>query len=243
MTEFSEMVVIITGAANGQGAAEARLIASKGGCVVLTDIDEAGEDVAHSIGRNAAFIKHDVTSQADWSRVVAESISRFGQIDALVNNAGLFRTNPIQDAAPPEFETMYQVNQLGPFLGMKAVIPHMIERLEGSIVNVASIGGLGGFANEFSYCTSKWALRGMSRCAARDLSSFGIRVNSVMPGPIDTKMLGEYSADEKVSWAASVPLGRLGKAEEVAEAVAFLACKNSSFVTGAELVVDGGLMA
>jgi len=243
MGVLSGRVAIITGGAKGQGKAEARLFARNGCNVVLTDVDNSGEKVAADIGGSAKFISHDVSNRDDWIRVIEQTTNHFGEVDILVNNAAIFTANPIQETSAEQFEQHYRINQLGAFLGMQAVIPQMRKRKRGSIINISSVGGLRGWPGEFSYCTTKWALRGMTRCAAADLGAFGIRVNSVHPGPINTTMLEDISGAEKSKFTSMVPLDRFGNPEEVAELVLFLASDRASYINGAEIAVDGGMVA
>lgn len=243
MGELSGQIAIITGAASGQGEAEACLFAEHGCSVVLTDINLKGRDVAARIGMAALFVEHDVSSEDSWHNVVLQASEAFGGIDVLVNNAGTYSAAPLQATSAAEFDRLYSINQRGPFLGMAAVIDSMKLRGGGVIINVSSVGGLRGFGGEFAYCTGKWAVRGMTRCAAIDLAPFGIRVNSVHPGPIDTPMVGGVSPEDKALWASNVPAGRFGQPREVAEIVAFLASKRASYMTGAEIVIDGGMTA
>lgn len=243
MSLLEDRIAIITGAASGQGASEARLFASLGCFVVLTDVREDGREVARTIGKRALFIHHDVASSAHWQEVVQATLEAFGGIDILVNNAGIYHAAPIQDTTADDFDRVYNVNQKGPFLGMAAVREPMAERGGGSIINISSVGGLRGYGGEFAYCTSKWAVRGMTKCAAIDLAPLGIRVNSVHPGPIDTPMVDNVSNEDREAWARTVPLARFGKPEEVAEMVAFLASDRARYITGAEFTVDGGMTA
>lgn len=241
MMSLAGKVAIVTGAAGGQGAAEAALLVRRGAAVLLTDIAEPDVEVLSELGDRAAFVPHDVACSTDWDRVVAEAEARFGALDILVNNAGIFVAAAIGDTSPELFERHYRVNQLGVFLGMRAVVPAMKRRGGGAIINIASVGAARGYPGEFAYCASKWAVRGMTRCAAHDLAPFGIRVNTVMPGAIDTPMLG--GMDEQGQWIDHIPLRRIGDAEEIAETVAFLASEAAQFMTGSEVVVDGGMLA
>lgn len=240
MSTLDGKVAIITGAARGQGAAEARLFAAAGARVVLTDVLD-GTDVAASIGEAAAFVRHDVTSADDWARAVGTARERFGRVDVLVNNAGLWRTAPVEEETRARFELMLQVNLVGPFLGVQAVAPAMREAGGGSIVNVSSTAGLRGIRGHAAYGASKFGLRGLTRSAALDLAADGIRVNSVHPGVVDTPMIAEIGVERGAGKAPRVPLGRAGVPEDVAGLVLFLASDASSYITGTELAVDGGL--
>jgi len=242
-SSLEDRIAIITGAASGQGAAEATLFASKGAFVLLTDIDPAGAQLARTIGQRASFIRHDVSNADDWQAVVDAALQTFGGIDILVNNAGIYHSAALQETTADDFDRLYRVNQKGPFLGMAAVCAPMAARGGGSIVNISSVAGMRGYAREFAYCAGKWALRGMTRCAAIDLAQLGIRVNSVHPGPIDTPMVGNFTQHDRDEWSQTVPLARFGEPEEVAEMVAFLASDKARYITGSEFVVDGGMVA
>jgi len=235
---LADKVVLITGAARGQGAAEAQLCAELGAQVVVTDANEAdGAALADRLGAQVSFLPLNVAVGAEWSEVVAEVVAAHGRIDVLVNNAGIYRTGPLQDWSDDGLRTMFDVNLLGPILGMRAVVPVMPER-GGSIVNIASISGMRGHAGALPYASSKWGLRGASRSAAREFASRNIRVNCVCPGAVDTPMidLAQLSLEH-------VPLPRAGTVEEVAKLVAFLASDASSYCTGSDFVVDGGATA
>lgn len=236
---LNDKVAIITGAAKGQGAAAARCFVREGARVVIADIDPAGQSLAEELGPAAAFKTLDVSSGHDWVSCVTFTQSLFGGVDILVNNAGIFWPATLEQTSVELADMHYRVNQLGPLLGMQAVLRPMRDKGGGSIVNIASIGALRGWQNELAYCSSKWALRGLSRCAAVELGREGIRVNTVLPGPIDTSMLGPDGAQ----YADHVLLGRIGRPNEIAEVVAFVASDRASFMAGAELVVDGGMVA
>jgi 3alpha(or 20beta)-hydroxysteroid dehydrogenase len=233
-------VAIITGAAGGQGEAEARLFVAEGAQVVLTDIQEKGEAVARELGGAAFFVRHDVADAGAWQLVVAETLRRFGKVDALVNNAALFNPKSFAETSAAELEQHFRVNQLGVFLGMQAVLKSMSETGNGSIINISSISGVRNIPGQFAYSASKWAVRGMTGCAAAELGRVGIRVNSVYPGLIDTPMLAGNSPETNAAYASMVPMGRMADAKEVAEVVTFLASDAASYVNGAEIAVDGG---
>ncbi|MFB7995482.1 glucose 1-dehydrogenase [Streptomyces sp. NPDC056002] len=233
-------VVVITGAGRGQGAAEAALAAAAGARVVVTDVrEEEGAEVAESLGDQGLFVRHDVADPDSWGEVVDAALGAFGRIDALVNNAALWRTAPVERETLENFEQLIRVNLLGPFLGIQAVVPAMREAGGGSVVNVSSTAGLIGIPGHAAYGSTKFGLRGLTRSSALDLAGYGIRVNSVHPGAIDTPMIAGVSGKD---WS-QLPLGRMGRPEEVGELVLFLASDASSYITGTEFTVDGGSTA
>ena len=239
-------VAIVTGAASGIGASAARALAREGARIVIADVVTAmGEEVAASCGANARYMHHDVASKASWQKVVAETEHLFGPVSVLVNNAGIIRYGMIEVHTEEDFRRVIEVNQIGVFLGMKSVIGSMRRASGGSIVNISSAAGLVGAANAVAYTASKFAVRGMTKVAAIELAADGIRVNSVHPGMIYTPMAQmDVSAEsEAVSnkMLADTPAGRWGSPDEIANMVLMLASDESSFATGAEFVVDGGL--
>lgn len=239
MGELQGRIVLITGGAHGQGAAEARSCAHAGARVVITDIDgDAASQLATEIGATAHT--HDVSSEADWERVVDTAVAEHGRIDGLVNNAGIFSPDGLMAGTVQATERIWQVNQLGVYLGMRAVVPHM--PAGSSIVNISSIGGQRGVP-AFAYAASKWAVTGMTKSAARELAPLGIRVNSVHPGIIDTDMLGQTDPDRRAALEAGTPIGRVGTVDDIVGPVLFLLGSDSSYMTGAELTVDGGIIA
>jgi 3alpha(or 20beta)-hydroxysteroid dehydrogenase len=240
---LKDKVAIITGAAGGMGATAARLFAAEGANVVVTDMNPEGAALAEELGDQALFMQHDVSDELDWSQVVTTTLQRFGRLDILVNNAGVFRPGTLQDTERSTLDLLYKVNQLSVFLGMNAVRGAMASAGGGSIINLSSCVAMRGVAGQFAYSASKWAVRGMTKCAALDLASLGIRVNSIHPGPTDTPMLNAYSAEQKAGLAAMIPLGRLGKPTDVAQVMAFLASNAASYISGAEIAVDGAVFA
>jgi NAD(P)-dependent dehydrogenase (short-subunit alcohol dehydrogenase family) len=246
-------VVLISGAARGQGAAEARLCAAEGASVVLGDVlDEEGEAVAREIAAAGGAARHvhlDISDEDDWARAVALCVREHGGLHGLVNNAAVLRTEGIQDTTRELWDQVIAVNQTGPFLGMRAAIPAMRDAGGGSIVNVSSVmawlGGEGGVAA--AYGATKGAILALSKAAAMELAPLGIRVNSLHPGAIDTPMTdvgtGEGAPLARAQMAAMSPLNRFGRSEEVAWAAVFLLSDEASFVTGSAMVVDGGYSA
>jgi len=239
-------VCIITGAAQGMGEATARLFASEGAKLVLCDVNaEKGEAVAKDLGDNAMFHKLDVSSDDDWAATVKAAQDKFGTVDVLVNNAGLVHFTPIEMLNPEDFHKILSVNTLGPILGTKHVTPVMKAAGKGSIVNISSVDGLRGANGLTCYTASKWALRGVTKCHAYELGGSGIRVNSVHPGGVDTPMGNAAGRPkEQVNQVfRRLPLGRIGDPGEIANATLFLASDEASYITGAELAVDGGWTA
>ena len=241
MGRLEGKVAIITGAAGGQGEAEARLFISEGAKVILTDINDRGAAIAEELGENALFALHDVSREAAWERVVAQAIERFAKIDVLVNNAAVYRPRSFMETDRDLMDYHYSTNQLGVFLGMKAVLGPMSDAGGGSIVNISSIAGLRATPESFAYACSKWAVRGMTKCAALDLATRGIRVNSIHPGVIDTPMLDEHPPEYRKILIDMTPCKRIGAPSEVAQAVLFLASDAASYVSGAELAVSYGI--
>ncbi|MEV6771701.1 glucose 1-dehydrogenase [Nocardia sp. NPDC051030] len=242
MADLTGKVALITGAARGQGAAEARLFVERGAKVIITDVLETeGKELAESLGDAALFVRHDVTDPESWDAAVAAGLAAFGTLNVLVNNAAIYLMKPLVETSADELERIMQVNLIGPYHGIKAVVPAMIEAGSGSIVNISSQSGLEGLSNHSAYGSSKWGLRGLSRYAALELGPNQIRVNSVYPGPIATPMV-PYLTTGPGSFP-TLPLERTGLPEEVAELVAFLASDAAAYITGAEVAVDGGLAA
>lgn len=236
-------VAVITGAGRGQGAVEARLFVAAGARVVLGDVrTQEGRALAAELGDAAVFVPHDVTDAGGWRTVTEAATASFGRLDILVNNAALWHTAPVDEETEEGFARLLRVNLLGSFLGIKAVVPALREAGGGSIVNISSTAGLRGIAGHAAYGASKFGLRGLTRSAALDLAPDRIRVNSVHPGVIDTPMvasaLGPAPGDQE---RPRVPLRRVGQPDEVARLVRFLAGDASSYITGAEFAVDGGL--
>ncbi len=246
MKRLEDKVVLITGGARGQGEAEARLFASEGAKVVVTDVlDEAGEKVASEIGAAAIYRHLDVRSEEEWARVVGEASSAFGKLDVLINNAGIVRAASLENTTLSDYMEIINVNQVGVFLGMRAVLAAMREAGGGSIVNISSNAGLEGVEGVGAYVASKWAVRGMTKTAALEFGQYGIRVNTVHPGGVDTPMLGgdELGGVDQSLAFATQPIPRVSQPIEIARVVLFLASDEASYCTGAEFAADGGRMA
>lgn len=225
------------------GAAEAQLFSNAGATVFITDVDDIeGILVAESIGPSCRYLHHDVSAEDDWASVVSQIESLHGRIDVLVNNAGIFRVMGTLETSLEDWEQLVAINQTGTFLGMRAVIPGMKARQSGSIINLSSIAGLAGTPRAPAYAATKWAVRGMTKSAALEFAPYGIRVNSVHPGLIDTRMMGELP-ETSSDLDARVPMGRQGTVDEVARMVLFLASDDASHCSGHEFVVDGALKA
>jgi 3alpha(or 20beta)-hydroxysteroid dehydrogenase len=232
-------VVLISGGAQGMGAAHARMLVDEGAKVVLGDIlDEKGEALAAELGDAVRYVHLDVTQADQWDAAVTTAVDTFGQLNVLVNNAGIVALGKIGKFDMAKWQKVIDVNLTGTFLGMQAVVEAMRAAGGGSIINVSSIEGLRGSVMVHPYVASKWAVRGLAKSAALELGKDNIRVNSVHPGFIRTPMTKHFPDD-----LVTAPLGRPGKPEEVATFVVFLASDESSFATGAEFVVDGGLVA
>jgi NAD(P)-dependent dehydrogenase (short-subunit alcohol dehydrogenase family) len=247
VSRLAGKVALISGAARGQGEAEARMFAREGAAVVLGDVrHDEGEAVAEAIreaGGRARYVPLDVTEEAGWARAVALAEQEFGRLDVLVNNAGILGRPGIMDTTREVWDRVIAVDQLGPFLGMQAAIPAMRRAGGGSIVNIASALALVGYGESVSYTAAKGALVAMTRTVAVELAPEGIRVNVVTPGVILTPMVDDARDDDlgEPQGFDVAPMLRAGLAEEVAAAVLYLASDEASFVTGATVPVDGGL--
>ena len=242
-------VALITGAARGQGAAEARLFAQEGAKVVLADVsDQEGSVVAAEIaeaGGDALYVHLDVTNEDDWDRAIQSAVSTFGKIDILVNNAGIWRRGHVLETSSEQWDLVLGVNAKGVFLGTKAAIPEMRKAGGGSIINISSTAGLVGSRTSSAYSASKGAVRIFTKSTAIQYAAEGIRANSIHPGPIDTDMGDQVwpDADSRERAVARTALARMGTPQDIAYGALYLASDESSFVTGAELVIDGGLTA
>jgi len=240
MDRLKDKIILISGGARGQGAAEARLFVAEGARVVIGDVLEAeGRRLASELGEAAVFVAQDVTREEDWDKAIGAAAA-LGGLHGVVNNAGIYQPRTLMETDAALFERHMRINQLGCFLGMKAVVPLLEQSGGGSIVNISSTAGLRGSPGAIAYSATKWALRGMTKAAAIDLAPRKIRVNSIHPGPIDTEMLKVRTPEENVQRLRLVPMKRMGTADEVASLVAFLLSDESGYVTGAEVAIDGG---
>lgn len=243
MGRLSGKIAIITGGARGMGASHVRKFVAEGAKVVFTDLNEvSGNALALELGENVKFVKQDVTNWADWENVIAETENTFGPANILVNNAGISVNKSLMEMTEEEYRKIVDINQVSVFLGMKAVVPLMQKAGGGSIINISSINGLVGGA--VGYTDTKFAVRGITKAAALQLAHLGIRVNSVHPGVIETPMVTEGDAVEVIKeFAKSIPVGRMAQPEEVTNLVLYLASDESSYSTGSEFIIDGGLTA
>ncbi len=233
--------VIITGAAQGMGAIHARQCISEGANVVLTDLQaEAGEKLASELGDQARFVPQNITSEADWDRVLDTATREFGAVHGLVNNAAIWWTKPVVEEDADKFLKMLEVNVIGTWQGIRKVAPLMREAGGGSIVNLSSIAGTRGIPEHAAYGASKWAVRGLSKVAAAELGDWNIRVNTIHPGAIEGTGMFLVPEAEHEALFAEQPLGRPGRREEVSGLLLFLLSDQSTYVTGHEHVVDGG---
>jgi 3alpha(or 20beta)-hydroxysteroid dehydrogenase len=234
-------IVVITGAAQGMGEATAMLCVKQGAHVVVTDVNvEAGKAVARELGAAAGFKRLDVAKALDWEVVVRETIDAHGRIDGLVNNAGIFFDALIEDTEEDALRHLLDIDLIGPWLGMRAVVPHMKAARRGSIVNISSVEGLVGHCGRTAYTAAKWGLRAMTKSLAMEVGPFGVRVNAVQPGAIDTPMLRTGMAGTPfVTLFPEVAMNRPGRPEEVAAATVFLISDAASYISGADLPVDG----
>jgi NAD(P)-dependent dehydrogenase (short-subunit alcohol dehydrogenase family) len=249
MKRLEGRVALITGAASGIGKATAQRLADEGAAVLVTDIQaEAGEATVKEInggGGRAAFFKHDVTSEADWEAACTRAVEEFGALDILVNNAGMGDIKPIEETTLAEWDRTVAIDQTGVFLGMKAAAAHLKESQHATVINISSIFGTsGGFGVSPAYHAAKGAVRTLTKNVALHWASDGVRVNSVHPGFIATPIL-EQSRDTPIwdGMTALTPMGRLGRPEDIAAGVAYLASDDAAFITGLELYIDGGYMA
>ena len=249
MRRLEGRVALVTGAASGIGKATAMRLAEEGAAVLITDInEEAGEATADDLrnsGAKAAFHRHDVTSESEWDSACAKAVDEFGSLDILVNNAGMGDLLTIEDTSLTDWQRTVDIDQTGVFLGMRTAAPHLKASEHASVINISSIfGASGGFGTSPAYHAAKGAVRTLTKNAALHWATTGIRVNSIHPGFIETPILSQ--AKETEFWQTMTdltPMGRLGRPEEIAAGVAYLASDDASFITGLELYIDGGYMA
>src|SRR6478609_8770348 len=249
MERLEGRVALVTGAASGIGKATARRLADEGAAVLLTDVNEAlgatTTDELRAAGATVDFLRHDVTSEADWEAAVAKAVEEFSALDVLVNNAGMGDLLPIEDTTLADWERTIAIDQTGVFLGMKTAAPQLKASGHGSVVNISSIFGTsGGFGTSPAYHAAKGAVRTLTKNVALHWATEGVRVNSIHPGFIDTPILDTARGTpfEQVMLDLT-PMGRLGRPEEIAAGVAYLASDDAAFVTGLELYIDGGYIA
>ncbi len=241
MNRFSGQVFLISGGARGLGAAQARRLVAEGAQVLIGDVlFDQGEKLAADLGSACSFQALDVTDEKQWATAVTAA-ERKGLLSGLVNNAGVLLMLPMMETSATTFEHLTRINQLGTFLGMKAVVPSLERNGSGVIVNLSSVAGLRGTPNAMAYSASKWAVRGMTKAAALELAPKNIRVNSVHPGPIDTDMMRVRGEEENNTRTQRIPMKRFGTADEVAGLVLFLLSDESRYMTGSELAIDGGI--
>lgn len=243
MARLEGKVAIITGSAQGMGAAHAKKFIEEGAKVVLTDLnEEKGNALAAELGENAIFVKQNVANEEDWKNVVAKAEEAFGPVNVLVNNAGITMAKSITDTSVEDYRKIVEINQVSVFLGIKSVVSSMEKAGQGTIVNISSLNGLVGGA--VGYTDTKFAVRGITKAAALELAPKNIRVNSVHPGVIATPMVVQEDTKAAVeAFSKMIPMSRVAEPEEVSNLVLYLASEESSYSTGSEFIVDGGMSA
>jgi len=247
MGRLDGKVALITGASRGQGETEARLFAREGARVVLTDVlVDLGQHVAHSIradGGEALFLQLDVANPDEWNEVVRHTVQTYNRLDILLNNAGIAQRGGVEDTSVEDWDRTMDINAKGVFLGMKYAIPMMLQNGAGSVINISSTSGIVGFPGGTAYHSAKGAVRLLTKVAAAEYAKRGVRVNSIHPGIIETPMTDNMAAARMQLLLERTPMGRKGTPMEIAYGALFLASDESSFMTGAELVIDGGMTA
>lgn len=244
MGRLDGKVAVITGGAGGMGKKHAEFFIREGAKVVIADLESSdGKTYADELGDQALFVSLDVTKEEDWKNVMSQTEEKFGPVSILVNNAGIVIQNSIENTSLEEYRKTIYINQDGVFLGMKHVLPSMKKAKGGSIINISSIAGIVGGANNMAYTASKFAVRGMTKAAAAEFAEFGIRVNSVHPGVIRTPMTEQEGVKELIQeMEKDIPMKRIAEPEEITNLVLFLASDESSYSTGTEFIADGGLI-
>jgi NAD(P)-dependent dehydrogenase (short-subunit alcohol dehydrogenase family) len=240
MGELAGKVALVTGSARGLGRAIADVFVREGAQVLLTDLAEPS-DTAHEIGGATSSARLDVANADDWQAVVDLAMARFGRIDVLVNNAGLLGSYPFDATDRKLWDKLLSVMTTGPYLGTKAVLPHMLAAGKGAIVNIASTNAIRGMAQTAAYTAAKHGVLGLTRALALEYAKSGVRINAVCPGSMNTPMLIDAFGDQLAAFGEQVPIGRFCDPHEVAEAVSFVASDRASYMIGATMVVDGGL--
>ena len=239
MGRVQDKVAIVTGGARGMGSHHARALVAEGGRVVIADVaDDEGRALADELGEQAVFAHLDVSDPEQWSETVDLAMSTFGRLDVLVNNAGVADMAPLAKTTDEAWQRIIDINLTGAFFGLRAVVPHLAAHGGGSVINISSVEGMRGSAGLHAYGASKFGLRGLTKSVALEFARAGVRVNSIHPGFIETAMTESFHAVD-----LGIPLGRGADADEVSALVVYLASDESSYSTGAEFVVDGGLTA
>ena len=237
MSQLNDRVFVVTGGAGGIGQAITRTLIERGAKVISTDLRELQEPI-----KGADFLLHDITSERDWDMVIRTVKDWYRRLDGLVNNAGYATLATILETDTEMFRKTHLVNQTGTFFGMKKYAEAMKDE-GGVIVNIASCAALRGIPGQFAYAASKWAVRGMTKCAALELAPHNIRVNSINPGVVETPMIAPFSDDQRTAIKNTIPMGRFSEPREIAAAAAFLLSDEASYITGAEIRVDGGVFS